>query len=312
MTAVVDRYDIIKPKVLFTIDSYRYGRKEHELSSRAREVVKRVSQQGKLTNVVVFGQLAADRQPTPDSLKGYVDSVKVSSFSDFIATGANAPATIDFWRGPFNHPIWIVFSSGTTGKPKSIYGPGGGILLMRKVVINLHLNLDHRDAYLQFATMGWIVWNMHVLFAAVGGTVVAYDGSPFHPQSVLWRLIEKYRVTQLGASPRYIQTLAKNKFRPREGRDLSCLKQLYTTGAPVTNDVYEFCEREVSLPCLLRLTHSHPPSSTRSSSTTQQAGPRSAVPRSSRRTSCPPTKASCRRPCWACPSSRRTRTAARR
>ncbi|WOO79169.1 Acetoacetyl-CoA synthetase [Vanrija pseudolonga] len=243
--AVVDRYDIIKPKVLFTIDSYRYGRKEHELSTRAREVVKRVSAQGKLTNVVVFGQLAADREPAPDSLKGYVDAVKVSSFSDFIATGARAPPKIDFWRGPFNHPIWIVFSSGTTGKPKSIYGPGGGILLMRKVVINLHLNLDHRDAYLQFATMGWIVWNMHVLFAAVGGTVVAYDGSPFHPQSVLWRLIEKYRVTQLGASPRYIQTLAKNKFKPREGRDLSCLKQLYTTGAPVTNDVYEFCEREL-------------------------------------------------------------------
>lgn len=93
--------------------------------------------------------------------------------------------------------------------------------------------------------MGWIVWNMHVTFLLTGGTAVAYDGSPFHPAGSMWNIIERYRVSFFGASPRYIQTLNKNGFRPSDGRDLSCLKQLYCTGAPVTQDVYDFCEREV-------------------------------------------------------------------
>lgn len=96
--------------------------------------------------------------------------------------------------------------------------------------------------------MGWIVWNMHILFMLAGGTVVAYDGSPFHPAGSMWDVMEKYKVSLWGASPRYIQTLSKDGFKPAQGRDLSSLKQLYTTGAPVTNDVYDFCQREVGLP----------------------------------------------------------------
>lgn len=117
------------------------------------------------------------------------------------------------------------------------------------LTLQVHCNVDHRDTYLQFATMGWIVWNLHMIYTATGGTVVAYDGSPFHPTEVMWRVIEKYRVSLLGASPRYIQTLAKNKFKPTKDHDLSCLKQLYTTGAPVTHDVYDFCRDEVGRWC---------------------------------------------------------------
>jgi acetoacetyl-CoA synthetase len=93
--------------------------------------------------------------------------------------------------------------------------------------------------------MGWIVWNLHILFLATGGTVLLYDGSPFHPQQTLWRLAEKYQATQLGASPRYIQTLARNGFDPRRGRDLSHLQQLFLTGAPITPDVYDFVRKKV-------------------------------------------------------------------
>lgn len=97
--------------------------------------------------------------------------------------------------------------------------------------------------------MGWIVFNLHLMYAATGGTIVAYDGSPFHPTEVLWRLIERERVSLLGVSPRYIQGLAKARFKPAKDHDLSCLKQLYTTGAPVTHDVYDFCKDEVSGTC---------------------------------------------------------------
>lgn len=243
VNAVIDRYDIIRPRVLFTIDAYRYSGKEHDVTERTREVVRRL---GGIEHVITIGHLNSSREPSADALKGFPAGPTVQSWGSFMAMGADAPAEIEFRRGPFNHPIWIVFSSGTTGKPKSIMGPGGGVFLMRKLVYTVHFNMDHRDSYLQFATMGWIVWNMHIMWAAIGGTIVAYDGSPFYPQEVLWRLIEKYRVTQLGASPRYLQTLDKNGFKPSEGRDVSSLAQIYTTGAPVTPTVYEYIQRELN------------------------------------------------------------------
>lgn len=132
--AIVDRYASIKPRILFGIDRYRYGGKEHRVEERLHEVVKQLPS---IEQVYIVGHLAKDRKPQPQSLKGFREGVKVNSFQDFIASGADAPLTIDFWRGPFSHPIWIVFSSGTTGKPKAILGPGGGVMLMRKMVMTV-------------------------------------------------------------------------------------------------------------------------------------------------------------------------------
>ncbi|KAH8915124.1 acetyl-CoA synthetase-like protein, partial [Atractiella rhizophila] len=242
--AVIDRYSIIKPKVLFTIDKYRYGRKEHLVSQRAREVVDALVKVGGIEHVIVIGHLVPSREPVPDSLKGF-KGVKTQTWNAFLKSGNAAPKNIEFHRADFSWPIWIVFSSGTTGKPKSILGPGGGLLLSRKMTNMLHMNLDHRDTVLQFSTMGWIVYNLSVNFLATGGTMLCYDGSPFHPQEVLWRLVEKYKVAQLGISPRYIQSLARNRFVPSAERDISSLKQVYTTGAPITGDVYDYIAREV-------------------------------------------------------------------
>ncbi|KAM0748426.1 acetyl-CoA synthetase-like protein [Meredithblackwellia eburnea MCA 4105] len=238
--AVIDRYSIVKPKVLFTIDSYRYGKKTHDVSVRAREVVEQLTKIGGLEQVVVIGHLAQNRRPSPASLKGYASGPTVRSWQDFMGLGSDAPEKIPFRRAEFSYPIWIVFSSGTTGKPKSIYGPGTGILLMRYVTFLLHMNMDHRDVNFQFSTMGWIVYNLHIQYLATGGTVLTYDGSPFHPQEVLWTLVSKYKANQMGVSPRYIQSIARTGFEPRAGRDLSSVKQLYLTGAPVTSDCYDF------------------------------------------------------------------------
>lgn len=154
MKAVVDRYSIIKPKVLFTIDKYRYAGNEHDVTERSRKVVDELRALGpELGHVVVVGHLNTIRTPAPDALKGYPSSVAVSDWHTFMGTGNDCPPQIPFYRAEFNHPIWIVFSSGTTGKPKSIYGPGGGIMLMRKLFFGVHGNVDHRDAYLQFATV---------------------------------------------------------------------------------------------------------------------------------------------------------------
>lgn len=117
---MIDRYSLLQPKILFTIDTYRYGGKTHEVTERAKTVVKALTDAGKLDHVVVIGHLAKDREPAPSSLSGYAAGPTVRSWSSFMKLGDNRPATIPFFRTDFNHPIWIVFSSGTTGKPKSI------------------------------------------------------------------------------------------------------------------------------------------------------------------------------------------------
>lgn len=118
--AVIDRYSLLQPKILFTIDSYRYGGKTHGVTERAKTVVKALTEAGKLDHVVVIGHLAKDRKPSTASITGYAAGPAVRAWSDFMKMGNAKPATIPFYRGDFNHPIWIVFSSGTTGKPKSI------------------------------------------------------------------------------------------------------------------------------------------------------------------------------------------------
>lgn len=145
--AVVDRFSIIKPKVLFTIDKYRYARSEHDVTRRSRQVIEDMIKAGDLTSeVVVVGHLNRSRKPAPETLEGYPSQVHVQDWQSFMASGADAPSKIDFYRADFSHPIWIVFSSGTTGKPKSIYGPGGGIMLMRKLVEHVSYALCLADS----------------------------------------------------------------------------------------------------------------------------------------------------------------------
>lgn len=133
--AVIDRYSLIKPKVLFTIDQYRYGGKTHTVVERARQVVDMLTKIGGLEHVIVIGHLALDRKPVREALRGYAPGVSVRSWQDFV-TGT-FPNEIPFHRGDFNDTMWIVFSSGTTGKPKAIYGPAGGIILMRRVTFKV-------------------------------------------------------------------------------------------------------------------------------------------------------------------------------
>lgn len=118
VAAVVDRYSTIRPKVLFTIDSYRYGGKEHSVTARAHEIVNTLDS---LTQVIVIGHLQKDRQPKPEGVKGFPASgPTIRKWGEFMKLGNDAPAEIPFRRAEFSYPIWIVFSSGTTGKPKSI------------------------------------------------------------------------------------------------------------------------------------------------------------------------------------------------
>lgn len=120
--AVIERFTTIKPKVLVTIDSYRYGRKIHQVTPKAREIVAALAKLDCLKAVAVIGHLDKDREPSRESLQGYATGPEIITWNSFIQLGNDAPAEIPFRRAEFSYPIWIVFSSGTTGKPKSIVG----------------------------------------------------------------------------------------------------------------------------------------------------------------------------------------------
>ncbi|GAA6022468.1 hypothetical protein JCM10207_004405 [Rhodosporidiobolus poonsookiae] len=236
----VDRYLQVKPKVLVAVDGYRYNGKLHNALGKVREVAAALKSAG-LSSVVLISNLgAAARHPSAPA------AVQEQSWDSFLEEGRKAaPSEIDFFMASFSHPAWIVYSSGTTGAPKAIVAPAGGLLLARKTTNRFQMNLDERDTMLQFANTGWIVYSLSLNFLASGGTLVCYDGSPFAPTGALWHLVEQYRCTKLGTSPRYLQTLNKAGYFVNQHHDVSSLKVLHVTGAPVTPDVYDYVEKHI-------------------------------------------------------------------
>lgn len=145
---MIDRFSQFKPKVIFSIDLTRYNGKTLDILKPLSKIIEKLPS---LTHVIITGHTSLDRKPT-NLLTSLPPGVKCSSWQSFISTGSDAPKQINFWRGPFQHPLVVVFSSGTTGAPKAIIHGAGNILIARKLVARIHLNLDHRDVCCQFTT----------------------------------------------------------------------------------------------------------------------------------------------------------------
>ncbi|KAM0746443.1 acetoacetate-CoA ligase [Meredithblackwellia eburnea MCA 4105] len=239
--SVIDRFSQIKPKVIFSIDSTRYNGKHIDVIAPLEAILARLET---VEHVVIIGHKSANRVAERFPTK-IPSRIKAHSWQDFMALGKKATGKIEFWRGPFQHPIWVVFSSGTTGKPKAIVHSAGGVLLPRKVVARYHINLDHRDVCLQFCTLAWIMYNISLTFMANGCTLVTYDGSPFKPIGCLWSLVEQHKVSYFGTSPRYLQALDKAGYYPNERVNVSSLKVVAPTGAPVTQENYNFVAKRI-------------------------------------------------------------------
>src|SRR5262249_49032573 len=155
---------------------------------------------------------------------------RVSLWAKFGTAGAGA----EFTSLPFNHPLYILYSSGTTGVPKCIVHGAGGTLLQHQKEQLLHVDLKRSDRIFYFTTCGWIMWNWLVSALGTGATVVLYDGSPFHPDAAaLWRLLEEERVSVFGTSAKYLSALEKRSFEARGIADVSSLRTLLSTGSPL-------------------------------------------------------------------------------
>jgi acetoacetyl-CoA synthetase len=226
--SVIDRFAQIEPKVLFAVDGYRYGGRDFD----RREVVAELqAAMPSLERTVVLSYL----DPEPD-LSPLRDATR---WDELLATGEGAE--LRFERVPFDHPLWVLYSSGTTGLPKAIVQGQGGILLEHLKKLHLHVDAHPGDRLFWFTTTGWMMWNFLVSGLLTRAAIVLYDGSPGHPDmSVLWDLAERARMTMFGTSASFIAACMNAGIEPAAGRDLSRLGAVGSTGSPLSPEGFDW------------------------------------------------------------------------
>ncbi|MCX5855478.1 MAG: acetoacetate--CoA ligase [Deltaproteobacteria bacterium] len=236
---VLDRFGQIQPRILFTADGYYFKGEKIDSLERISDILKQLPSVEKVV-VVPYTEANPDISNVPNAVY-YEDFKSLASDLD-----------LDFAQLPFDHPLFIMYSSGTTGLPKCMVQSAGGVLIQQLKDLILATDLNREDTIFYFTTCGWMMWNWLTTSLFVGATLVLYDGSPFYPDpEVLWEMSQDEKITIFGTSAGYIAALQNANVIPGKKYDLTPLKTMLSTGSPLSVENYEYIYREVKADLLL-------------------------------------------------------------
>ena len=236
---VLDRFGQIQPKVLFTANGYSFKGKKMDSLARIADILKKLPSIEKVV-VVPYTDQNADISAVANAVH----------YKDF--RSSESSLEIEFEQLPFDHPLYVMYSSGTTGLPKCMVQSAGGILIHHLKELILHTDLKREDTIFYFSTCGWMMWNWLTSSLAVGATLVLFDGNPFHPHpGALWEMAQDEKITVFGTSAGYIAALINAGVKPGKTYDLSALRAVLSTGSPLSIEGFEYVYNEVKADLLL-------------------------------------------------------------